>query len=130
MIHLVEKIAVIAIASILIIPGAYKLSYYGLVVKRSNLHTGIITKQGLGRFIGCKPMIEFYDKNGQKREFKSEINYHFFFCPKVGEKVKVFSEKMNPAKTHTFSIVHFIVIPVILLGVGMFVLYFTFFKNY
>ncbi|BHH82371.1 hypothetical protein LA52FAK_06600 [Desulforhopalus sp. 52FAK] len=83
----------------------------------------------MGKFTGCKPFIEFYDSKGLLREYKSEINYHFFFCPKEGDEITVISHNQIPSRIYTLNTFHYIFIPIILVLLGLWVVYSYFFKK-
>ena len=122
MAYIIEKLFMLAIVMVLTVPAGAKITTFGITLARSTLLTGTVTKQGLGKFTGCKPFIEFIDPSGHTHEFKSRINYHFFFCPRPGDRITILSEKKDPAKAYVFSFTQQILIPVLLLVLGGFVL--------
>ena len=117
------------ISMVFIAPGLNKIGSFLLALSKSNHYTGIVVKEGMGKYTGCKPFIEYHDNEGYLREFKSEINYHFFFCPKKGDEIKLISNKNQPTKIYTINLVHYIFIPIFLILVGCWVAWSCFFKN-
>jgi len=83
-------------------------------------------KQGMGQYLGCKPFIEFYDGDGIKFEMKSEVNYYFFSCPKIGHNIKILHNKSTPSKNLTVSIMHYLIIPAIMICIGLLTIYMIF----
>lgn len=71
---------------------------------------GKVVKPGKGQYLGCKPFIEFYDVEDSKIEIKSEINYYIFFCPKIGDKIKILYTKNDPTKAIVASLLHYLII--------------------
>ena len=126
--NILERIFVVLVSLVLVVSGAYKISAFLFDWSHSQIFKGIIVKEGMGRFTGCKPFIEFYDSEGLLREYKSEINYHFFFCPKRGDEIIVISHNQIPSRIYTFNVVHYILIPLILVFLGLWVAYSYFFK--
>jgi hypothetical protein len=122
MANFIVKLFIIAVALVLLIIGVYKISSFYFIVKQSNIQTGIVVKKGMGKFTGCKPFIEFYDNEGIKREFKSEINYYVFFCPNVGDKIEVLSLKSNPSNAISYNFIHNIFIPAFLICIAFWII--------
>lgn len=120
---------VIAAASVLIAPGIGKITRFTLMATRSTFLNGTIIEQGMGRMSGCRPYISYTDLDGQQREFKSDIIYHYFFCPQVGDDVTILSEKDDPSKTYVYSLSQYILIPLMLICVGIAVIYITLFRK-
>jgi hypothetical protein len=85
-------------------------------------------KQGMGQ-MGCKPFIEFYDDKGLRHEMKSEVNYYFFTCPKIGDQVNIFYNKSAPERSITVSSIHYLIIPMIMIGIGLMTIYMVFVKR-
>jgi hypothetical protein len=129
MAKIIEKFLILMFSMTFIIPGTYKLSSYVFALYQSNIFSGVVVKQGMGKYLGCKPFIEFYDDEGFKREVKSEINYHFFFCPKKGDKIKLIISRKDPLEIYSSNIAHYIIIPVILVSIGLLIIYSSFFKK-
>jgi predicted RNA-binding Zn-ribbon protein involved in translation (DUF1610 family) len=42
------------------------------------------------------------DVEGSKIEIKSEINYYIFFCPKIGDEIKILYTKNDPTKANQY----------------------------
>lgn len=118
-----ESIMVWVVSFILIAPGLNKMSSFMLAYSKSYIYTGVVVKEGVGKYTGCKPFIEYHDNEGNLREFKSEINYHFFFCPKKGDQIKLISNINQPSITYTVNLVQYIIIPIILILLGCWVAY-------
>jgi hypothetical protein len=116
------------ISILLIFSGFYKISVYAIAEYRSKVLLGVVVKQGKGRYMGCKPFIEFYDHKGLKREAKSDINYHFFFCPNEGDNIKLIISRESPLEIYNLNTFRYIIFPVFLVGLGILFIYVSFKK--
>jgi hypothetical protein len=92
------------------------------------LRYGTVVKQGMGQ-MGCRPFIEVYDDKGLRHEMKSEVNYHFFTCPKIGDLIEILYNKSAPEKYITLSFIHYLVIPLIMISIGLMTFYIAFLRR-
>jgi hypothetical protein len=122
------KIVPLMISMLIIFSGGYKISSYAIAEYRSKVIDGVVVKQGMGRYMGCKPFIEFYDDKGIKKEAKSDINYHFFFCPKEGDKIKLSINRESPLEIYNLNTFRYIIFPIFLVSLGVLIIYTTFKK--
>lgn len=120
------KCIVLVFGLLFIIPCSYKINAY---VKHNNealMAYGKVVKPGKGQYFGCRPYIAFYDAEGSKFEIKSEINYYIFFCPEIGDKIKILYTQNDPTKAMVASLLHYLIIPVIFVIIGIYCLYSVF----
>jgi hypothetical protein len=120
-----EKTVPLMISMLFIFSGCYKISFYAIAEYQSKVLSGVVVKQGMGRYMGCKPFIEFYDDKGLKREAKSDINYHFFFCPKEGDKIKLSISRESPLEIYNLNTFRYIIFPIFLISLGVSFIYIT-----
>ena len=112
-----------------IIPFSYKIYTFVNHKKESLIAIGKVVKQGKGQYLGCKPYIEFFDFEGSQIEIKSEINFHIFFCPKIGDKIKIYYNKNEPKNALIASRLHYFIIPGLFIILGIYCLYSIFTKR-
>jgi hypothetical protein len=79
---------------------------------------GVIIDSSRGRGIGGRPFVEYKDLLGNSYERKSKAKTHWFFSPKVGEKIKVFYKKRNPNVAIVDSAFYYIFLPILFIVFG------------
>jgi hypothetical protein len=126
--NIFEKIFALFMVLLFLFPGCYKLYSFLLFKQNSVLRFGTVVKQGMGQ-MGCKPFIEVYDDKGLRYEMKSEVNYYFFTCPKIGDRVEILYNKSAPEKSITVSFIHYLIMPLIMISIGLMSLYVAFFRQ-
>jgi hypothetical protein len=126
--HIFEKIFALFVVLFFLFPGCYKLYSFLLFKQNSVLRYGTVVKQGMGQ-MGCKPFIEVYDDKGLRYEIKSEVNYYFFTCPKIGDRVEILYDKLAPEKSITVSLIHYLIIPLIMISIGLMTFYVAFLRR-
>lgn len=127
--HFLTKCIILIFSLLFIIPCSYKIYSYMNLKKESLMTIGKVVKSGKGQYLGCKPYIEFYDTEGSKIEIKSAINYHIFFCPKIGDKIKILYKKNDPTNAIVAGILHYFVIPGLFIMIGIYSIYSVFTKK-
>jgi hypothetical protein len=123
-----EKIFALFVVLLFLFPGCYKLTSFLLFKQNSVLRYGTVVKQGMGQ-MGCKPFIEVFDDEGLRHEMKSEVNYYFFTCPKIGDRVEILYNKSAPEKSITVNFIHYLVIPLIMTSIGLLTFYMAFLRR-
>jgi len=126
---LFTKCLILIFALLFIIPCSYKIYSYINYKKESLIAIGEVVKPGKGQYLGCRPYVEFYDDEGSKIEIKSAINYHIFFCPKIGDKVKIVYKKNDPKSAKIASLLHYFIFPGLFVIIGIYFLYSIFTKR-
>jgi hypothetical protein len=87
---------------------------------------GIITDASRGRDMGGRPFVQYKDLHGNSYERKSKAKTHWFFAPKVGEKIRVFYDKSNPNVAIVDNTFHYIILPLFLAAIGVCCLFYGF----
>jgi hypothetical protein len=126
--HIFEKSFALFVVLFFLFPGCYKLYSFLLLEKNSVSLYGTVVKQGMGQ-MGCRPFLEVYDDKGLRHEMKSEVNYYFFTCPKIGDQVEILYNKSAPEKSITVSFIHYLIIPLVMISIGLMTIYAAFIKR-
>jgi hypothetical protein len=121
--NIFEKASALLIALIFLSPGCYKIYSFLSFKQHSVSLTGTVVKQGMGRYLGCRPFIEFNDEQGVTMVMKSEVNYYFFSCPRIGDEIEILHNELTPEKNITVNITHYLVIPIIMISIGLLTVY-------
>jgi hypothetical protein len=86
---------------------------------------GFIIDSSRGRDLGGRPFIEYKDQQGKLYQKKSIAKTHWFFSPKVGEKMKVFYDERDPNIAIVDSKFHYIFLPLCFIAVGVCFLFYV-----
>ncbi len=121
--NIATKLIILSLGLLFLLPSAYKLYTYCTFRYHAISADGIITDASRGRDLGGRPFVTYQDLLGNSYERKSKAKTHWFFAPKVGEKIKVLYDKRNPAVAIVDSTIHYIVLPLIFIATGACLLY-------
>ena len=75
--------------------------------------------------MGGRPFVEYKDMQGTSYERKSKAKTHWFFAPKVGEKIKVFYDERDPTEAIVDNTFHYILLPLFLIISGISCIFFV-----
>ena len=113
------KLIVLSLGLLFLLPSAYKLYTYCTFRFHAISVDGIITDASRGRDLGGRPFVTYQDLQGNSHGIKSKAKTHWFFAPKVGEKIKVIYDKRNPDVAIVDSTIHYIVLPLFFITTGV-----------
>jgi len=114
---------VFCLGLIVLIPSVYRISVFSYHHHRSVSISGEVVDKGMGRTFGCRPNIRYTDSNGTVHEFKTRIIYHFFLCPKEGEKIHILYRDEMPERTIVASYFHHVVLSTVFILIGLYLVY-------
>lgn len=117
--NIFTNIFILSIGLLFLLPAAYKIHRFASFSHNAFLVNGTVEKEGTGRFLGSKPFIRYASEDGSEHEFKSEINYYWFFAPNKGNDIEILVLKDFPGSAITNSYLHYIIIPLILFSIGI-----------
>lgn len=124
--YLFTRVLVFLFGCLLLLPAGFKTWNYTLFRHNAHHVSGEVIYQGCGAFIGCRPYISYRDRMGNLHEFKSDINYHWFFAPGEGEEVQILVHRDTPDLVIVDSLLHYISIPLIFIILGVILIFFSF----
>ena len=75
--------------------------------------------------MGGRPFVEYKDMQGTSYERKSKAKTHWFFAPKVGEKIRVFYDKRDPNIAIVDNTFYYIVLPLCFIIAGSFTILYS-----
>lgn len=113
----------LSIGMLFVIPPSYKVYAYAAVYINAVPTEGIVTKAGVGNFLGSRPFVKYTDRHGKVHEFKSEINFYWLFMPQKGDPIDLLVRQDTPDAAIINSYFHYIVLPLLLLSVGLAVVF-------
>ena len=116
--NLATKLLILSLGLLFLLPPAYKLYTYCAFRCRAISIDGIIIHSSRGRDLGSRPFVEYKDLLGNLHERKSKAKTHWFFAPKVGEKIKVLYDKRNPDVAIVDSTFYYIFLPLFFIAIG------------
>ena len=108
----------LSLGLLFLLPPAYKLYNYCVFRAHAISVDGIITDALRGGDMGGRPFVEYKDLQGKSYERKSKAKTHWFFAPKVGEKITVFYDESDPTKAIVDNTFHYIVLPLCFILAG------------
>lgn len=120
--NLFSNLLIISIGLLFLIPPSIKLINYCSFRLNSVCTEGVVVKEGMGRFTGSKPFVEYFDNKGEFHEFKSEVNFHWFFSPKRNEKLEILYLKESTDVAIINNSFHYIILPFLMIAIGLAVL--------
>lgn len=109
--NFVIKLIMLSLGLLFLLPPAYKLYTYCAFRSHAISVDGIIIDSSRGRDMGGRPFVEYKDAQGKSYERKSKAKTHWFFAPRVGEKIKVFYDKQDPNIAIVNDTFHYIILP-------------------
>lgn len=121
--RLFTNIFVLLIGLILTAPPLYKTITYVTNMRQSISVQGEVVKRGQGAYMGSKPFIAFVDSTGERHIIKSKISYHWFFAPKMGDKIKILYRKDAPQDAKVASRLHYFFIPFLFISIGLLMIF-------
>jgi len=77
----------------------------------------------IGRGLFNRPFLHYTDRQGNGYEFKSEIPYHFFFAPKLGDSKTIYYRTDHPEVAITKSPTHYLLMPLLFAAMGLYLLW-------
>ena len=116
--NLIIKLIILFLGLLFLLPPAYKLYKYCAFRYHAVSVDGIIIDPLRGRDLGARPFVEYKDLMGNSYERKSKAKTHWFFAPKVGEKIKVFYNKSDPNVAIIDSEFYYIILPLFFIAAG------------
>lgn len=119
---------VVFLGMIFLFPAGVKVTRYVFLCTHSTAVTGTVTRAGMGNYMGAKPYVTFTDHHGRVHEIKSRVNYHWFFSPAVGSKMRVRYPSNQPENAIVDSYLHYLIIPMVFVLIGVYILYCLFFR--
>lgn len=114
---------VLLLGIIIIMPTLYKAVNYTAMRLQSRLVYGTVSRIGQGQYLGSRPYVTFTGVNGKTYEVRSAVNYYFLFAPQLGDRVRVFYKESDPESALVDNWVHYILLPLVFLGVGFSLIY-------
>lgn len=114
---------VFVLGLILFVPSFYKISAFAYHRFNSIAVSGEVVNKGMGRTLGCRPNIRYTEPNGNIREFKSRVIYHFLICPEKGERVTVLYREGMPEKTIVAGYFHYVFFSTVFILIGLYLMY-------
>ena len=115
---LATKAMILSLGLLFLLPSGYKLYTYCAFRYHAVSVNGVITDASRGRDLGSRPFVEYKDLQGNAYERKSRAKTHWFFAPRVGEQIKVYYDKSNPAVAIVDSTFYYIVLPLCFIAIG------------
>ena len=112
------KLIILFFGLFFLLPPGYKLYTYCAFRFNAVPVDGIIVDPSRGRDLGGRPFVEYKDSRGNSYERKSKAKTHWFFAPKVGEKIKVFYNKRDPNVAIVNSAFYYIYLPLFFIVIG------------
>lgn len=116
--NLFTRLIVLSLGLLFLLSSGYKLCTYCAFRYHAISVDGIIVDPSRGRDIGGRPFVEYKDSLGNLYGRKSRAKTHWFFAPKIGEKVKVHYDKSDPNVAIVDSTLHYIFFPLIFIAMG------------
>ena len=116
--NLATKLLILSLGLLFLLPPAYKLYTYCAFRCRAISIDGIIIHSSRGRDLGSRSFVGYKDFLGNLHERKSKAKTHWFFAPKVGEKIKVLYDKRNPDVAIVDSTFYYIFLPLFFIAIG------------
>ena len=117
--NIFTKILMLVVGLLFLLPPAYKLATYAAFRFHAITVEGTIADGSRGRDLGGRPFVEYTDQQRNAYEIKSKAKTHWFFAPKVGEKVKVFYDGRDPRKAIVNINIHYTFIPICFIATGL-----------
>ena len=116
--NIVTKLFILVLGLLFLLPPAFKLCNYSVFRLHAISVDGIITDASRGRDMGGRPIVEYKDLHGKSYEKKSKVKTHWFYKPKVGEKVKILYDEHDPNIAIVDNTFHYIILPMFFIAVG------------
>ena len=116
--NIVTKLIILSLGLLFLLPSASKLFTYCAFRYHAISVDGIIIASSRGRDLGSRPFVGYKDLLGNLYERKSKAKTHWFFAPKVGEKVKVLYDKHDPNVAIVDSAFYYIFLPLCFIVIG------------
>jgi hypothetical protein len=123
--NLVTKLMILSLGLVFLLPAAYKSYTYYEFRRHAVSVDGIITKSSRGGDIGGRPFVEYKDLQGKSYGIKSRAKTHWFFAPRVGEKLSVYYDKNDPNNAIVDSVFYYILLPIGFMAVGVGVIFYV-----
>ena len=116
-------ILMVMIGMTFLLAGSYKLYSYISFRSGASPTIGTVEKAGIGKYLGSRPFIVYTDQNGDSHEFRSEINYYWFFSPRRDEPIDLLFLSHSPDSVLTDSYLYYLLVPSMLFIIGIITLF-------